>query len=80
MIVDRNLVIALIGARLEDIQQLARDVPRRKAEWTRGGHRNSSIGEGSRGNEIPMPVSQTVTGRNDDGSPNRWSEIGRAHV
>ena len=46
--------------------------------WTRGGHRNSSIGQGSRGNEIPMPVSQTVTGRNDDGSPNRWSAIGPA--
>jgi hypothetical protein len=79
MIVDRNIVIALIGARLEDIQRLARDVPRRKAEWTRGGHRNASINDGGgRGNEIPMPISQTVTGRNDDGSPNRWSPIGPA--
>lgn len=79
MTVDRNIVIALIGARLEDIQRLATNAPRRKAEWLRGGHRNASINDGGgRGNEVPLPVSQTVTGRNDDGSPNRWSAIGPA--
>lgn len=76
MTIDRNMLLEAIRHNEQIFRDLQTLEAHRKAEWTRGGHRNSSIGEfGSRGNEVPMPVTQTVTGRRDDGSPNRWSQI-----
>jgi hypothetical protein len=76
MTIDRNLLLESIQHKYELFRNLEPVEARRKAEWTRGGHRNASMNDGGgRGNEIPLPVSQTVTGRNPDGSPNRWSAI-----
>jgi hypothetical protein len=54
-------------------------IRQRVNEWTRGGHKKVSIGEGgSRGNEHPIPISQKVRDRNDDGTPTRWGQVGPA--
>lgn len=67
---------------IDQIDHIAKQLPeadRRYHEWTRGGHKKASIGEGgSRGNEHPIPVSQKVRDRKPDGTPTRWGPIGPA--
>jgi hypothetical protein len=47
----------------------------KQTQWTRAGHRDASIKQGPRGNETPMPITQTVTARNNDGTPTRWGPV-----
>jgi hypothetical protein len=71
-------LLARIITNAETLQGLISMIERREAEWTRGGHRKSSIGEGSRGSEFPIPVSQKVRDRRNDGTPTRWGQVGPA--
>ncbi len=52
------------------------DVAVVRAEFTRGGFGSSSMSEGSRASETPIPVSQPVLERNGDGEPVRWGRVG----
>ena len=75
----RDELLGDIAAQAVRLRELTSLMWSRKHEWTRGGHKKASIGEGgSRGNEHPIPVSQKVRDRNDDGTPTRWGQIGPA--